>query len=104
MERNKKQEVWKDSFDWKECRTNPYMQQKLDYMHDNPCKGKWNLAPAPVDYEHSSAKYYITGEQSVYAVMSYLELADINLTKLLEKSAESTPHTIPGGETSAEKR
>ena len=43
-ERTKKHEVWEDSFDWKECRTNEYMLQKLNYMHDNPCKGKWNLA------------------------------------------------------------
>ena len=25
LERNKKHEVWEDSFDWKECRTNNYM-------------------------------------------------------------------------------
>ena len=54
LERNKKQEVWKDSFDWEECRTNQYMQQKLDYLHDNPCKEKRSLATAPVEYEHSS--------------------------------------------------
>lgn len=54
LERNKKQEVWKDSFDWEKCRTIHYVQQKLDYMHDNPCKGKGNLATAPVEYEHSS--------------------------------------------------
>jgi REP element-mobilizing transposase RayT len=53
LERNKKHEVWQDSFDWKECRTNEYMQQKLDYMYDNPCKGKWNLAASPVDYKDS---------------------------------------------------
>lgn len=62
LERNKKHEVWEDSFDWKECRTNKYMQQKLDYMHNNPCKGKWNLAFAPAAYEHSSARFYIAGE------------------------------------------
>jgi REP element-mobilizing transposase RayT len=92
-ERNKKHEVWEDSFDWKECRTNKYMQQKLDYMHENPCKGKWNLAAAPVDYEHSSAKYYITGEQGIYEVLNYCELADINLTVPLERNAESTANT-----------
>ena len=100
-ERNKKHEVWEDSFDWKECRTNEYMLQKLNYMHDNPCIGKWNLAAAPVEYEHSSAKYYITGEQGTYDVLNYCELADINLTVPLVKNAESTPHTNPGGETSA---
>jgi len=101
LERNKKHEVWEDSFDWKECRTNKYMQQKLDYMHYNPCKGKWNLAPSPVEYEHSSAKYYIAGEQGIYEVLNYCELADINLTVPLEKNAESTPHTKPGCVTSA---
>jgi REP element-mobilizing transposase RayT len=79
-ERDKKHEVWQSSFDWKECRTNAYMLQKLDYMHDNPCKGKWNLAIAPVDYQHSSARYYIADEQGAYAVLNYHELADINLT------------------------
>jgi REP element-mobilizing transposase RayT len=103
-EKNKKHEVWEDSFDWKECRTHHFMQQKLDYMHDNPCKGKWNLAPAPVDYVHSSAKFYITGEQSVYRVTSYLELDDIDLTKPLSIHAESTPHTRPSSETSAGKQ
>ena len=90
LERNKKHEVWEDSFDWKECRTNEYMLQKLNYMHDNPCKGKWNLAAAPVDYIHSSAKFYITGEQGIYPLLNYCELADIDLTKPLEKNAEST--------------
>jgi REP element-mobilizing transposase RayT len=91
--RNKKHEIWEDSFDWKECRTNEYMRQKLDYMHDNPCKGKWNLVGAPVEYTHSSAKYYITGEQGAYEVFNYCELADINLTVPLEKNAESTANT-----------
>ena len=77
------------------------MQQKLDYMHYNPCKGKWNLAPSPVEYEHSSAKYYIAGEQGIYEVLNYCELAEINLTVPLEKNAESTPHTKPGCVTSA---
>lgn len=103
LERNKKHEVWEDSFDWKECRTNEYMRQKLDYMHDSPCKGKWDLAQAPIDYKHSSAKFYITGEQSLYHVTNYCELADIDLSKPLKNAAESTPHTNLGGETSAEK-
>ncbi len=38
-ERNKKHEIWEDSFDWKEYRTHKFMKQKLDYMHDNPCRG-----------------------------------------------------------------
>lgn len=78
--RNKNHEIWEDSFDWKDCRDNEFMKQKLDYMHNNPCKGKWTLAAAPVDYAHSSAKYYITGEQGIFEVLNYAALADIDLT------------------------
>ncbi len=56
-ERNKKHEVWEDSFDWKECRTHKFMKQKLDYIHDNPCRGKWNLVTDVTEYEHSSARF-----------------------------------------------
>jgi hypothetical protein len=55
--------------------------KKLDYIHDNPCKGVWNLAMNAIDYPHSSAKYYQTGEQGIYAITSYTYLEDIDLTK-----------------------
>ncbi len=43
--RGKKHEVWEDSFDWKDCRSHFFMNQKLEYMHVNP--SKWNLALSP---------------------------------------------------------
>jgi REP element-mobilizing transposase RayT len=83
-ERHKKHEIWEDSFDWKECRTHKYISQKLDYMHQNPCRGKWNLAVSPAGYEHSSARFYTCGEHAAYPVTSYLELDDIDLTILVK--------------------
>ena len=45
------------------------------------------------EYLHSSARFFLCGEQGIYPVMSYLELADIDLTKLFRIDAESTlPH------------
>ena len=79
--RGKLHEVWEDSFDWKLCNSLEMIVQKLNYMHTNPCKGKWNLVDSPVDYPHGSARFYITGEQGVYSVTNYMELGDINLTK-----------------------
>lgn len=35
--------------------------QKLDYIHNNPCQGKWMLAKSPMEYKYSSANYYETG-------------------------------------------
>jgi hypothetical protein len=37
-------------------------------MHNNPCSGVWNLVDNPVDYIHSSAKYYLNGEQGIYLI------------------------------------
>ena len=36
--------VWKESFDWKYCKTAAFTYQKLLYIHNNPCSGKWDLA------------------------------------------------------------
>ena len=79
--RGKLHEVFEESFDWKECVSDKFIDQKLDYMHDNPCRGIWNLAESPVDYQHSSAKFYLTGKQGIYPVTHCGELKDIDLTK-----------------------
>ena len=83
-QRNKQHEVWDDSFDWKDCRSDKFIKQKLDYMHNNPCKGKWNLARSPGEYLHSSACFYATGVQGHYPVTSYMELKDVDLSRLVE--------------------
>jgi REP element-mobilizing transposase RayT len=73
----KKHDVWELSFDWKHCTDAAFMKQKLDYYHLNPCKGKWMLAPTPVDYPHSSAYFCFTGRQGHYPVTNFLEVADL---------------------------
>ena len=73
---NKKHEVWELSFDWKACNSNTFIQQKLDYIHINPCKGKWNLCAKSEDYKHSSAKFYLTGEDGFYKVVNIAEMND----------------------------
>jgi REP element-mobilizing transposase RayT len=75
---NKKHEVFEPSSDKKECYSLRFMEQKVNYIHYNPCKE--GLAKLPEDYAHSSAKYYFTGKQGVYPVITYMELQDIDLT------------------------
>jgi REP element-mobilizing transposase RayT len=88
--RGKLHEVFEQSFDWKECSSDRFIDQKLDYMHDNPCRGVWRLAANPVDYLHSSAKFYLTGDQGIYPVTNSGELKDIDLTikAIIRKSVE----------------
>jgi hypothetical protein len=79
--RGKLHQVFMPSFDCKECRSDRFVEQKLAYIHDNPCRGKWQLAVSPIYYPHSSALFYYTGKQGVYEVTNYKELHDIDLTK-----------------------
>jgi hypothetical protein len=58
------------------------MHQKTEYMHYNPCKA--GLARIPEAYAHSSAKYYYTGVQGIYPVITYMELQDIDLTSSVQ--------------------
>jgi hypothetical protein len=84
--RSKLHEVWEDSFDWKECDSWGMTIRVLNYMHNNPCSGKWTLVDNPADYIHSSAKYYITGQQGQYPVTHFMKLADVDLTKPVNNS------------------
>ena len=79
--RGKKHEVFEPSFDWKECSTMRLMEQKLEYLHANPCRGKWYLVNDQADYIHSSAGYYATGIFGIYPVTNYAMLQDVDLTK-----------------------
>lgn len=45
--------------------------QKMDYVHSNPCSGKWKLCTDPCDYKFSSATWYEAGEKP------YLFLKDL---------------------------
>ncbi len=46
----------------------------------NACKGEHPLTEVPEKHIHSSAKFYITGEQGLYHVTSFMELMDKSLT------------------------
>ncbi|MEL7004920.1 MAG: hypothetical protein AAFN93_19590 [Bacteroidota bacterium] len=50
--------VFNGSFDVKVCFTHKFVEQKLDYIHNNPCSGKWRLVENPIDYVHSSMRFY----------------------------------------------
>jgi hypothetical protein len=79
--RGKVHEVFEPSFDWKDCKSSQFINQKVNYIHANPCRGAWSLVVDQCDYKHSSAKYYATGEQGVYVVTNCGEFEDVDLTK-----------------------
>ncbi len=50
--------VFEHSFDAKLCESKRFIEQKLNYIHNNPCSKRWNLVENPIDYPHSSLKLY----------------------------------------------
>ena len=80
-ERGKKNEVWKESFDVKPYRTENFTLQKLHYIHNNSCAGKWRLAVTSFDYLHSSASFYISGKPGVYRVRDYREFLRLEVSE-----------------------
>ncbi|MEO7309454.1 MAG: hypothetical protein ABIX01_03580 [Chitinophagaceae bacterium] len=77
--RGKHHEVWEESFCWKECFGAHFTWQKIQYMHKNPCSGKWMLAQNIIAYQHSSARFYLTGHQAAYSVTHFMHLRNLTL-------------------------
>jgi REP element-mobilizing transposase RayT len=84
QKRNKQHEVWQGTFDVKECRTEAFILQKLNYMHLNPCHERWRLARKPSEYQHSSAAFYQFGKQGHVPTRDYQDF----LALLLEKEED----------------
>ena len=61
--------------------TDDFIEQKLNYIHDNPVKEEWNLVSDVCEYVHSSAKFYLTGQIGLYKLTNYMELKDVDLTR-----------------------
>jgi REP element-mobilizing transposase RayT len=77
-EREKKKgqlhKIFKESFDAKAIFTQPFLLQKINYIHNNPVTGKWMLAKDFVEYEHSSASFYEIQLVRHFQPMHYMDL------------------------------
>jgi hypothetical protein len=92
----------------KECRTEAFILQKLNYVHFNPCMERWRLVEKPGEYEHSSAAFYQFGRQGKIEIKDYQDF--LALLQEMEEDNE-TPNTMsppataqkPCGETHRER-
>lgn len=60
--------VWEDGYDARDIFTPEFLWQKMEYIHYNPCRQKWNLAGAPETYPWSSARFYMLDKPTVIPV------------------------------------
>lgn len=62
---NKRHEFWQRESLAIELYSTTVARQKLNYIHQNPVRGKWQLAASPSEYRYSSAAFY-KGEVSEF--------------------------------------
>lgn len=73
LKRGQLHRVFEESFDCKACYTPAFVKQKLDYIHYNPVRGKWQLADDFALYPHSSAGFYHGTGATVYKRLMRVE-------------------------------
>mgnify|MGYP001237774839 FL=1 len=66
--------VFETSSDIKDCWSAKFLRQKLNYMHNNPIRGKWLLVDDPAKYPYSSAAFYLLGSEPVVPLLHVGEL------------------------------
>ncbi len=76
---------FQDSFDAKECYSEQFIFQKLDYIHCIPESKKWQLVKDFTGYEYSSASFYKKG------IKKYEKLVSIH--NALHNGIPGSPHT-----------
>ena len=59
--KDRKYQVWKRNSMSIDLTTKKFFEQKLNYLHNNPCQPHWQLASRPELYKYSSASFYETG-------------------------------------------
>ena len=66
-----KNKIWEDGFVAKEVYSFPFLEQKVKYIHENPCKSPCNLADLPEQYPWSSAMYYLSKRSCIIPIDDY---------------------------------
>lgn len=71
--KGKLHQVFKESYDAKECFNEPFIRQKVEYMHKNPVSGRWNLESNYLSYLHSSARFYDLNEVNELVILTHFQ-------------------------------
>ncbi len=55
------------------CKSKEEVEQKLDYIHNNSCQGKWMLTENHIDSNYLSIRFYESNEKSFSFLSHYME-------------------------------
>ncbi len=59
---NQEYKIWEDGYDARDVFSIEFIQQKMDYIHHNPCQPQWKLVDTPEEYLWSTAGFYFEGK------------------------------------------
>lgn len=60
--------VWEDRYDARDVFSTEFLQQKMDYIHHNPCQPQWKLVESPEEYLWSTAAFYLDGKPGIIPI------------------------------------
>jgi putative transposase len=60
--------MWEDDYNAKDVFSIEFLQQKMDYIHHNPCRPHWNVSETPEEHIWSSARFYLTKELCIIPI------------------------------------
>jgi REP element-mobilizing transposase RayT len=72
--RGKLHQVFEPSFDARPILDEKMLIQKINYLHHNPVRGRWNLVSDFVLYKHSSAAFYELGTPCLFPITHYSKI------------------------------
>lgn len=60
--------VWEDGYDARDVFSKEFLEQKMEYIHYNPCQPQWSLVKTPEEYLWSTARFYLANQPCVIPV------------------------------------
>ena len=66
--------IWEDGYVAKEIYSFSFLEQKIDYIHQNPCRFPWKICYCPEEYPWSSACFYLTGFPCIIPIDNIREI------------------------------
>lgn len=66
--------IWEDRYDGRNVFSVKFLEQKMNYIHYNPCRPHWKLASVAEEYPWSSARFYIADKPCVIPVDDVREI------------------------------
>jgi len=68
LERGHQFKVWEDNYDARNVFSTKFLEQKMTYIHYNPCQRQWKLVENPEDYVWSSARFYLADKPCIIPI------------------------------------